>query len=88
MRSTVAMATTTATTLRGWRLASTGSSRVRLKATSTPRGREHQKKGQAGLTTPVLTPLPRLRKVGPSRAPNLPLRQRQAAGLSPRRRGR
>ena len=46
------------------------------------------KEGQAGLTAPVLAPLPRLRKVGPSRTPNLPLRQRRAAGLSPRRRGR
>jgi len=78
------MATTTVMTPRGWRLASTGSSRVRLDAMSTSRGREHQKRGQAGLTAPVLTPLPRLRKVGPSRTPNLPLRQRRAAGLSPR----
>jgi len=82
------MAMTTAMTPREWRLALTGSSRVRLEATSTPRGRVHRKRGQAGLTAPVLTPLPCLHKVRPSRAPNLPLRQRRAARLSPRRRGR
>ena len=38
--------------------------------------------------TPVLIPLPRLCKVRPSRAPNLPLHQRRATGLSPWRRGR
>jgi len=36
----------------------------------------------------VLIPLPRLRKVGPFRASNLPLRQRRATGLCPWRRGR
>ena len=64
-----------------------------LEATPTPRGWEHQRRGQVGLlrgnrgsrplAAPVLTPLPRMRKVGPSRAPNLPLRQRRATGLSP-----
>ena len=87
-RMMAAMVTATETTMRGWRLASTGSSRVRHEATSMPRGWEHQKRGQAGLTAPVLIPLPRLRKVGPSPAPSLPLRQRRAAGLSSRRRGR
>ena len=93
-----AAATTRVTTPRGWHLASTGSSRARLEATPTPRGWEHQKRGQAGLlkgnrgsrplAAPVLIPLPRLRRVGPSRAPNLPLLQRRATGLSPRRRAR
>jgi len=87
MRMMAAMVTTTATTLRGWRLTSTGSSKARLEVTSTPREREHQKRCQAGITAPVLTPLPCLRKVGPSRAPNLPPRQRRTAELSPRRRG-
>jgi len=92
------MATSTVTTPRGWRLSSTGSSKARLEATSTPRGRERQRRGQVGLlkgnrgshppATHALTPLPCLRKVGPSRAPNLLLRQRRATGLSPRRRGR
>ena len=74
MRMMAATVTTIATTPRGWRLVSIGSSRVRLEVTSMPRGREHQKRGQAVLTAPVLIPLPCLRKVGPSRAPNLPLR--------------
>jgi len=79
---------TTATTPRGWRLALIGSLRVRFEATSTPRGRERQSRGQADLTTPALTPLPRLRQVGPSRTPNLLLHQWRGARLSPRRRGR
>jgi len=87
VRTTAATATTTATTPRGWRLASTGSSRVRLEAASTPRGWERQKRGQADLTAAVLTPLPRLRQARLSRTPNIPLHQRRVAGLSPRRRG-
>jgi len=77
-----------AMTPRGWHLASTGSSRVRLEATSTPPEREHQRRGQADLTAPALTPLPRLRQVERSHPTNLPLHQRRVAGLSPRRRGR
>jgi len=97
MRTMVATMTTTATTPRGWRPVWTESSRARLEPTSTPRGRAHQRRGRAGLlrgdreshphTAPVLISLPRLRKVEPPRAPNLPLRQRRATGLSPWRRG-
>jgi len=79
---------TTATTLRGWRLVSTGSSRVRHEAMSTSHGRGHQRRGQVDLTTPALTILLRLRQVGPPRILNLPLHQRRVAGLSPRQRGR
>jgi hypothetical protein len=46
-----------ATIPRGWRLALTGSSRVRLEATPTPRGWERQRRGRADLTALVLTPL-------------------------------
>jgi len=51
----------TATTLRGWPLASTGSSGVRLEVTSTLLGRERRGKVQADLTAPVpiLLPCPR-----------------------------
>jgi len=93
-----AMMATIATIRREWRPVSTGSSRVRLVPTPMPRGREHQKRDQAGLlrgsrgscplVAPVLTSLLRRLKVSPSRAPNLPLRQRRATGPSPRRRGR
>ena len=76
----------TVMTPRGWRLASTGCSRVRLEVTSTPAGREHKRRGQADLTAPALTPLQRLRQVEPSRPTNLPLHQKRVAGLSPRRR--
>jgi len=79
---------TTATIPRGWRLALTGSLRVHLEATLTPRGWERQRRGQADLTAPVLTPLLRPQPVGPPRATNLPLHQRRVAKLSPRRRGR
>ena len=81
-------AMTIATTPRGWRLISTASLKVYLEATSTPRGQERQRRGQADLTAPALTPLPRPRQVRPSRTTNLPLHQRRVAGLSPRRRGR
>jgi len=53
VRTTVATATTTATTPRGWHLASIRSSRVRLEATSTlSHGRERQKRGRR------ISPLP------------------------------
>ena len=93
-----AMMATIATIRREWRPVSTGSSRVRLVPTPMPHKREHQKRDQVGLlrgsrgsrplTAPVLTSLPRRLKVGPSRAPNLPLRQRRATGPSPSRWGR
>ena len=86
VRTTGEPAMTTATTPRGWRLVSTGSSRVCLAVMSTPRGRERQRRGQADLTAPALTRLPRLRQVGPPHTPNLPLHRRRVAGLSPRRR--
>jgi len=60
----------------------------RLEATPTPPEREHKRRGQAGLTAPALTPLPRLHQVRPSRPTNFPLHQRRVAGISPRRRGR
>jgi hypothetical protein len=88
VKTTAETAMTTATTPMGWRLASTGSSRARLEATSTPRGRERQRRGQTDLTAPALTPLPRMRQVGLSRTTNLPLFQRRVVGLSPRRWGR
>jgi len=56
----VEMVMRTATTPRGWRLASTGSSRVRLEATSTPHGWKHQRRDQVDLTALVTTP-PRVR---------------------------
>jgi len=76
-----------ATTTRGWHLASTGSSRVRLEAVSTPPEQGHKRWGQADLTALVLTPLPCLCQVRTSRPTDLPLRQRRVVGLSPRRRG-
>jgi len=78
------MAMTTATTLRGWRLVSIGSSRVRLEAMSTSHRWGRQRRGQADLTDPALTLLLRLRQVGPPRILNLPLHQRRVAGISPR----
>ena len=93
MRTRSATVTTAATTPRGWRPCLTVSSRVRLEPTSTPHGREHQRRGQAALlrgnrgsrplATPVLMPLPCLCGVSPSRAPSLPQRQRRAIGLTP-----
>ena len=54
------MTTRTAMILRGWRLALTGSSRVRLVATSTSLGRKLQRRVRADLTalgpTPLLRP--------------------------------
>ena len=47
-----------------------------------------QKEGPSGSLRSCADTLPRLCKVGPSHAPSLPLRQRRAAGPSPRRRGR
>jgi len=88
VRMMVETAMMTAMTPRGWRLASTGSSRVHLEVTSTPPGRGHTRSGQADLTAPALTPHPRLRQVGPSRPTNLPLHQKRVAGLSPGRGGR
>jgi len=85
---TAGIAATIARTPRGWRLASIGSSRVRLGATSMPHGRERRRRGQADFTAPVLTPILCPRPVRPPRTPDPLVRQRQVARLSPRRRGR
>jgi hypothetical protein len=92
MRMIASMVTTTVTTPRGWRPVSIGSLRIRLRPASTSRGRESLRGRQAGLVRvnrgshlhAALTPTPpqRLRKVGPSPAPNLLPHLRRATGLS------
>jgi len=57
--ATTMMMTRTATTLRGWRHASTGSSRVHLEAMSMPPGRKLQRRVRADL--PALGPTSLLR---------------------------
>ena len=98
MRMTAMRAMTVATTLRGWRPASTGSSRARRKPTSPSRGQEPLREHRAGpamanrgsLLHAVLasTTLQRLRRVGPSPALNLLLHLRQVTELSLWRQGR
>jgi len=71
-RTMVVTATTTAMTPRGWRLVSIGSSRVRLEATSAPHGWEHQRRCQADLIDPVLTPPYACAKSGRPASPTSP----------------
>jgi len=81
MRMMALMLTTTATTLRGWRPVSTGSSRACLRPASTSRGRESKMRCPADLVRvnrgshlhAALAPtFPQRRcKVGPSPTPNL-----------------
>jgi len=88
----MAVMTTTATTLRGWRPVLTGSTRARLRPASTSRGRESERGHQAGLVrvsrgshlhaAPAPTLPESLRQVGPSPAPNLLPPLRRATGLS------
>jgi len=95
---TARRATAAAMTLRGWHLASIGSSKARRKPTSPSRGREPLRERRAGLATAnkgsllraVLAPtlLQRLRRVGPSPALNLLLLPRRATRLNLWRRGR
>jgi len=91
-RTTVMRATTAVTILRGWHPASIGSFRVRRKPTSPSRGLEPLREHRAGpamanrgsllCAVLALTPLQRLRRVGPSPVLNLLPHLRQATGLS------